>query len=1604
MKDRRTNNRPLAFMLALTMALASFPATAPVAWAAAGRPTMEFASDENLVNPPDRSTATVITGQSIKIRETMPANLGYTPSRLLFQSKKEGLDIEADTNTGGGTSTAAAGTVIVHRPDNGVRIIDFTKTFNPDDPKQTNGQAGDPSKPGSVVYFIQSEYQASMNTGTVIEKPKGTGNGIGGTVESTNGSIIVAGNSSITLTCDGEETIDKAPSFTIGDTTGTFKRYDGGHATVQADGTTKGDDVAPNSTRDMVVLIEAKDGSNPIYLRLHPADRTAREVDAPTAADPDAKKTVYDNFVKDGTTFKISFVVESSDPAISLTVLTPQSAMEEIASSIAPSDGEKDTTYIRFADGDGMDWITKNFQIRRELERYGGKFTIDWEAIPVEETDPNNPPASQDIIDRVIKIGNKQNGWSGVQIDPQDEDVELYLVPHITYIDGNNAKLPMDEIGKDVPKKRLLVRGRGQLPHIEQISESYGRKNTTTNDFPDKVDFLVLDRPKVPTEKKMDAYRGGIDGYDPTLNGPYQYDLKLFMGESNGAADYATLELAGDTSSVILQTSQGSETPTEWKGEQIENKSKNIPGTEGEVNLRILAQRPPEHAGEQVVTLTIKFFIQGRNGTAEENRESTKTITLRIQDSTPSQESRLKNLEIRTQDGEVVDYGFDKDKKRYVGDDIVYLPYRATEITLTPFYMDPLANGKKTSIMITDANGNPAKNCKDTGQPIEVGNEEASQVISFADPSDLGQVYIITVTSPCLDPREDYWTTYTLHVIRNHPSKDSTLSELGLYYADDGNMTNNLITFNPAVDQDGKAVQTVYDVTVPYSTDLLRVKVKQNHRWAEVEVTPELETRTQYETTKEWLKGIKEKFRNLDPKPEDPADTGALILTVKVKSEDATRPDGVSTAANTTTYKVRIHREPPSHDSTLKSMTVTNAKDESQEYRPAFSPEQLVYNLDVPYSVKEIKLNLGPAFENVANIQVYQWRDGEPGNLLLDMRDGVDQNLPNQNNPLTFRPNAPSPALAVVDVTEEPTKTRGYHPFFIRVTPECEEDGLGGALNHTSLYELRVQRAEPSKENRLKDLTIQDQEGAQIKSFPFHPDETEYTLQVPYETEGVSFTATTQHEYATIVIRDGSVLTTINPYEAESGVQTKVFPLADAEKPKTFEIEIKPEDPKGESKIYKVTITRDPPSSDARLKALKTQNTSEFKPLFVSSKTEYTAKVAEGAEGVIIIPTANHPGATIKVDGIAVNSGSPTDLIELIEIKQTVKIEVTAQDRKTKKVYSIEFTNENLIEKTSNADLKRLSVNYGLITPEFKSSVTEYEVTATEQTWSVDIIPRLSDPYATMRVLNGTRELGDYNGNYALALEDGENNVTIEVTSPDKTVVKNYEIAIFRNEEDKLKNLTPLEAEDIDFEGSPNPILVKIDEYPRVGASVFNTLREDYPEKSIVFQGNDYSIRFDAANLNRTIPQTEIYDFRMSFDSPDEDDIFDIIEEREVNDDILDDVVLLYFSHHGSLPGPASFNLSLGRKYASETLYWHYYNRERERIDYYGALKSNTKGNIAVSIDHFSTYIISPIHRIAGSEDKNGVVDELGMVSNGKDLLGSGGKLNPDTGAAEERP
>lgn len=256
------------------------------------------------------------------------------------------------------------------------------------------------------------------------------------------------------------------------------------------------------------------------------------------------------------------------------------------------------------------------------------------------------------------------------------------------------------------------------------------------------------------------------------------------------------------------------------------------------------------------------------------------------------------------------------------------------------------------------------------------------------------------------------------------------------------------------------------------------------------------------------------------------------------------------------------------------------------------------------------------------------------------------------------------PATSPIDilpVNDEAIRKLGYHPIWIEVTAEDETT--------IQKYELRVTRAEPSTDALLKSLTVQDQNGSQLKMLAFHPDETSYSLTVPYETTGVSFTPTANYAGATIeILEKGGLI----PSQVPSGNTSKVFQLEEAGKTKTFEITVTAEDGKT-TKTYTMNFVRELPSSDARLKKLQVDNVDDFSPVFVSNKTSYDAIVSEGADGVVITPTANHPGATIRIildadednasNSIVVPSGQASELIDIIKVEQDVQIEVTAQGR-----------------------------------------------------------------------------------------------------------------------------------------------------------------------------------------------------------------------------------------------------------------------------------------------------------------------------------------------------
>ncbi len=1271
-------------------------------------------------------------------------------------------------------------------------------------------------------------------------------------------------------------------------------------------------------------------------------------------------KTMNDVIQKDE---EITFYLDlPKSNTLLLTVIKATAAVEEIANDIKISANRNDEKFIKLDPGDALNWITTDFSLRNYQNQYNDKFTISWDWKADDSAYQDN-----------VHIGESNNEWIGATIEREITDVKGKLLYTVTFKDrnGKETKSAQQEID-------IVIRGTGDPP-VATLTAQWLNKDDLSSGVNGDANKIPMNTElnNNGTQLKMDVYKGGVIGYKNPQS-PYRYEITASMGARQSWAKYMIIDASGSTDAVTVQLNTTSGIQDYTFGSEFNNPSISNKDTAVNIPVQINAAKPG------TVTLTFRFFVEDSKGNPVE-LDYKPRVTITVVDTSPSEDATLSSLVMKDPKGQSIDFGFTPEATQPFE---IKVPFKTESITLEAFRNDDAAN-KMIAYYAYHRDGGltPVYGTEDNPEKVEAGKPTDKIPLTENVP-----VYIeVTVTAQ----NPNFTKTYTLQVTRTPASTDATLSNIEIYDESDTDMKNNYLKdFNP-LQMDG------YMIEVPYKTDWLRVKVPTTDPNAAVQCDPKLENKVLFGDP-EWIRLSKM----------TPNDQGVYVLKVKVVSEqsidrsankqpDFTKPDRE--------YTVQIRRRDPSDVSTLTELKVYDTDDKQLTLSPAFTAAQSDYTLRVPFSTSKIRASVKPQEDSVSRIFAVYGRRGQSDYKKWKTVDINPDGSISKDIPVDFITAAYDHDEIWIVVGSE--MAYGYtEQELIKMVID------GDKSEYVSVYRIRVERAEPSDDATLKSLVINDQDGVDTKKISFNPDVETYEISVPYETREVSFVPTANHEGARIKIQSNrdSILPGVIPprwYTVNSGTASKNFdlPYAVGDATTTFTIRVEAEnydyvDPPS-YKEYIVKITREEPSHDAYLKALSATNTENWQPdPFIRTTLDYEATVKEGSSTVTITATTYHPGATLTINGMAAQSGVASDPIDLVDIYTTIEIVVTAQDGTTKMTYTIEFYNQNLVEKTNNADLRSLKVNYGLMTPNFKPAVTEYEVTATEDTYSVDIIPRTDDRLATYEVFAGTRKIGDYNNNYALALEDGENEVRIVVTSPDKTVTKEYTVMIYRNEEDKLKNLTPLESEDVDYEGSGDTIIIMIDQYPRIGASVFEELK-NYPDKTIIFQGNDYSLEFKASDLaGRVIPSTEIYDFRMSFSPPDEqeDAIWDIIESRSGNDDLTSSrVVMAYFPHHGSLPATAILHMSIGKRYGNETIYWHYYNEERDRIDYYGPVQTNAQGTFAVKIDHFSTYVMTERHSIVGAELRVGettLAPDGGFLNDAADIV----KVNPSTGAAKE--
>lgn len=1271
-------------------------------------------------------------------------------------------------------------------------------------------------------------------------------------------------------------------------------------------------------------------------------------------------KTMNDVIQKDE---EITFYLDlPKSNTLLLTVIKATAAVEEIANDIKISANRNDEKFIKLDPGDALNWITTDFSLRNYQNQYNDKFTISWDWKADDSAYQDN-----------VHIGESNNEWIGATIEREITDVKGKLLYTVTFKDRNGKETTSAQ-----QEIEIVIRGTGDPP-VATLTAQWLNRDDLSSGVDDDANKITMDTElnNNGTQLKMDVYKGGVIGYKNPQS-PYRYEITASMGARQSWAKYMIIDASGSTDAVTVQLNTTSGIQDYTFGSEFNNPSISNKDTAVNIPVQINAAKPG------TVTLTFRFFVEDSKGNPVE-LDYKPRVTITVVDTSPSEDATLSSLVMKDPKGQSIDFGFTPEATQPFE---IKVPFKTESITLEAFRNDDAAN-KMIAYYAYHRDGGltPVYGTEDNPEKVEAGKPTDTIPLTENVP-----VYIeVTVTAQ----NPNFTKTYTLQVTRTPASTDATLSNIEIYDESDTDMKNNYLKDFDPLQMDG------YMIEVPYKTDWLRVKVPTTDPNAAVQCDPKLENKVLFGDP-EWIRLSKM----------TPNDQGVYVLKVKVVSEqsidrsankqpDFTKPDRE--------YTVQIRRRDPSDVSTLTELKVYDTDDKQLTLSPAFTAAQSDYTLRVPFSTSKIRASVKPQEDSVSRIFAVYGRRGQSDYKKWKTVDINPDGSISKDIPVDFITAAYDHDEIWIVVGSE--MAYGYtEQELIKMVID------GDKPEYVSVYRIRVERAEPSDDATLKSLVINDQDGVDTKKISFNPDVETYEISVPYETREVSFVPTANHEGARIKIQSSrdSILPGVIPprwYTVNSGTASKNFdlPYAVGDATTTFTIRVEAEnydyvDPPS-YKEYIVKITREEPSHDAYLKALSADNTENWQPdPFIRTTLNYEATVKEGSSTVTITATTYHPGATLTINGMAAQSGVASDPIDLVDIYTTIEIVVTAQDGTTKMTYTIEFYNQNLVEKTNNADLRSLKVNYGLMTPNFKPAVTEYEVTATEDTYSVDIIPRTDDRLATYEVFAGTRKIGDYNNNYALALEDGENEVRIVVTSPDKTVTKEYTVMIYRNEEDKLKNLTPLESEDVDYEGSGDTIIIMIDQYPRIGASVFEELK-NYPDKTIIFQGNDYSLEFKASDLaGRVIPSTEIYDFRMSFSPPDEqeDAIWDIIESRSGNDDLTSSrVVMAYFPHHGSLPATAILHMSIGKRYGNETIYWHYYNEERDRIDYYGPVQTNAQGTFAVKIDHFSTYVMTERHSIVGAELRVGettLAPDGGFLNDAADIV----KVNPSTGAAKE--
>jgi hypothetical protein len=207
-----------------------------------------------------------------------------------------------------------------------------------------------------------------------------------------------------------------------------------------------------------------------------------------------------------------------------------------------------------------------------------------------------------------------------------------------------------------------------------------------------------------------------------------------------------------------------------------------------------------------------------------------------------------------------------------------------------------------------------------------------------------------------------------------------------------------------------------------------------------------------------------------------------------------------------------------------------------------------------------------------------------------------------------------------------------------------------------------------------------------------------------------------------------------------------------------------------------------PVSSLARLELSQ----GDLTPSFTPETTEYTATVDGSVANITLAPTVADAMATVRVNDVAVPSGTASAPVPLVTGENVLTVKVEAPDGTTVTTYTVTVTREP----SADAKLGDLVLSAGALVPNPAPDVLDYSLAVPYRVVDTTVTPMVNHPAATVTV-NGTAVASGAES-ALLPLAVGDNTITVVVTAEDGVTTQTYTLVVNRASPSSVSTLSRL--------------------------------------------------------------------------------------------------------------------------------------------------------------------------------------------------------------------